>query len=117
MSAPFAAAFAEGDPTTLGARLLAQLKPAEEDAARGANLGILYVSEPAAVALPLLARELADGSGIASWVGGVGLGVCAAGQEVYETPAAAVMTAPVSRLSTVASAQAVPTCPAVNTSR
>src|SRR5439155_353221 len=43
--------------------------------------------------LPLLARELADASGIASWVGGVGLGVCAAGQEVYETPAAAVMTA------------------------
>ena len=87
MSAPFAAAFAEGDPATLGARLLAQLPKGQE-----ANLGILYVSEPAAVVLPLLARELADGSGIASWVGGVGLGVCAQGQEVYETPAAAVMT-------------------------
>jgi small ligand-binding sensory domain FIST len=93
MSAPFAAAFAEGDPTTLAARLLAQLSAAQGDSSHGATLGILYVSEPAAVALPLLARELADGSGIASWVGGVGLGVCAAGQEVYETPAAAVMTA------------------------
>jgi len=88
MSAPFAAAFAEGDPATLAARLLAQLP-----AGREANLGILYVSEPAGPMLPLLARELADGSGITSWVGGVGLGVCAQGQEVYETPAAAVMTA------------------------
>src|SRR5207244_12564044 len=58
-----------------------------------ANRGSRDVSEPAAMVLPLLARELADASGIASWVGGVGLGVCAAGQEVYETPAAAVMTA------------------------
>jgi small ligand-binding sensory domain FIST len=93
MSAPFAAAFAEGDPTTLAARLLAQLPAGQRDASGGANLGILYVSEPAAAVLPLLARELADGTGIASWVGGVGLGVCAAGQEVYETPAASVMTA------------------------
>ena len=46
MSAPFAAAFAEGDPATLAARCLAQLP-----AGQGANLGILYVSEPAA-ALP-----------------------------------------------------------------
>jgi small ligand-binding sensory domain FIST len=93
MSAPFAAAFAEGDPATLAARLLAELSAAQGNASHGATLGILYVSEPAAAVLPLLARELADGSGIASWVGGVGLGVCAAGQEVYETPAAAVMTA------------------------
>ncbi|HEV2336211.1 MAG TPA: FIST C-terminal domain-containing protein [Stellaceae bacterium] len=88
MSAPFAAVFAEGDPTTLASRLLAELPAGNE-----ANLGILYVSEPAAAVLPLLARELADGTGIASWVGGVGLGVFATGQEVYETPAAAVMTA------------------------
>ncbi|MFI4947413.1 MAG: FIST C-terminal domain-containing protein [Alphaproteobacteria bacterium] len=88
MSAPFAAVFAEGDPATLSARLLAELPAGNE-----ANLGILYVSEPAAATLPLLARELADGTGIASWVGGVGLGVFATGQEVYETPAAAVMTA------------------------
>src|SRR5690348_4510382 len=89
MSAPFAAAFAEGDPATLAARCLAQLPDTE-----GATLGILYLSEPAAVALPLIARELAIGTGISSWVGGVGLGVSAPGQEVYETPAAVVMTAP-----------------------
>jgi small ligand-binding sensory domain FIST len=88
MSTPFAAAFIKGELETLSARALAQL-PARE----GANLGILYVSEPAAVALPLLVRELADGTGIESWVGGVGLGVCTAGEEVYDMPAAAVMTA------------------------
>ncbi|HEV8679815.1 MAG TPA: FIST N-terminal domain-containing protein, partial [Stellaceae bacterium] len=88
MSGPFAAAFAAGDPETLATRLLAQLPTGQ-----GANLGILYVSEPAAVALPLLVQKLAEGSGIASWVGGVGLGVCAARQEVHDSPAAAVMTA------------------------
>ena len=88
MSGPFAAAFAAGDPETLAARLLAQLPSGQ-----GANLGILYVSEPASVALPLVVQKLAEGSGIASWVGGVGLGVCAAGHEVHDSPAAAVMTA------------------------
>ena len=33
-----------------------------------------------------------EATGIAAWVGGVGLGVCAAGQEVYDRPAAAVLT-------------------------
>ncbi len=89
MSAPaFAAAFAEGDPRTLAARCLAQLP-----AGQGANLGILYVSEPTAPALAELVRELSAGTGITAWVGGVGLGVCAPGHEVHEMPAAAVITA------------------------
>ena len=88
MSLRFAAAFAEGEPATLAARLVAQLPRVE-----GATLGILYLSEPAAAALPLLAGELAAGLGIDAWVGGVGLGVCAAGAEAYETPAAAVLVA------------------------
>jgi small ligand-binding sensory domain FIST len=88
MSTPFAAAFAEGDPATLAARCLAQL-PREQ----GGTLGILYVSEPAGRMLPALAREFAAGLGIDAWVGGVGLGVCAAGREVYDMPAVAVMTA------------------------
>jgi hypothetical protein len=75
--APWAAAFAEGDPSTLSTRCLEQLG----DTA-GATLGILYVSEPTALVLPLIARELAAATGISSWVGGVGLGVSAAGQEV-----------------------------------
>ncbi len=88
MSAPFAAAFADGDPRTLAARCLAQLP-----AGQGASLGILYVSEPTAPALAQLVRELTQGTGITSWVGGVGLGVFAAGREVHDSPAAAVMTA------------------------
>jgi small ligand-binding sensory domain FIST len=90
MSAGFAAAFAAGDASSLGPRLVAQL-PRDEMA----TLGILYVSEPAAQALPRLVDELTAGTGIANWVGGVGLGVCAAGEEVYDSPAAAVLTAAV----------------------
>ena len=93
MTTPFAAAFAVGDPATLAQRCLAQLPNQRDDA----TLGILYVSEPAAPALPQLVRDLAIATGITSWVGGVGLGVCAAGQEVYDRPAAAVMIAPLPR--------------------
>lgn len=90
MSAGFAAAFAAGEAATLGTRLVAQLTREAE-----ATLGILYVSEPAAPVLPRLVDELAAGTGIGHWVGGVGLGVCAAGEEVYDRPAAAVLTAAV----------------------
>jgi small ligand-binding sensory domain FIST len=90
----FAAAFAAGDPAGLGARLLAQL-PKAEQGDQPATLGIIYVSEPAAQALPGLVDELAAGTGIGNWVGGVGLGVCGGGEEVYERPAAAVLTAAV----------------------
>ena len=44
----------------------------------GANLGIFYLTEPAAAVLPELVRALAEHTGIHSWVGGVGLGVCSA---------------------------------------
>jgi len=90
MTAGFATAFAAGDAATLGSRLLAQLSPEAE-----ATLGIIYVSEPAADVLPRLVDELAAGTGIAQWTGGVGLGVCAGGEEVYDRPAAAVLTAAV----------------------
>jgi len=88
MNTPFAAAFAEGDASILSARLAGQLPKGQR-----ATLGILYVSEPAAPALPQLVRELTKATGITAWVGGVGLGVCAAGHEVYDSPAAAVLTA------------------------
>jgi len=90
MSTPFAAALAVGDMATLARDCLAQLPRPEKDA----TLGILYVSEPAAPALPQLVRDLAAGTGVASWVGGVGLGICAGGEEIYDRPAAAVMIAP-----------------------
>lgn len=90
MSAGFTAAFASGDAATLGARLVGQL-PREAEA----TLGILYVSEPAAQVLSKLVDELAVGTGIDHWTGGVGLGVCALGEEIYDQPAAAVLTAAV----------------------
>jgi small ligand-binding sensory domain FIST len=90
MSTPFAAALAVGDMATLARDCLAQLPRPEKDA----TLGILYVSEPAAPGLPQLVRDLAAGTGVSSWVGGVGLGICAGGEEIYDRPAAAVMIAP-----------------------
>src|SRR4051794_17490200 len=88
MSTRFAAAFAEGDPATLARQLCRQL-PEEQRA----TLGVLYVSEPAGSAFPQLVRELAEATGTAAWVGGVGLGVCTAGSEVHEEPAAALLLA------------------------
>ena len=87
MSGPFAAAFARGNPASLAASLLAEL-PAQRDA----TLGIVYASEPTGPHFAQLVDDLAAVTGIKNWVGGVGLGVCAPGQEVYEEPAAAVMT-------------------------
>src|SRR5258708_25781717 len=83
MNTPFAAAFAADDMPTLAQRCLAQLPSTDNDA----TLGILYVSEPAAPALPRLVRDLAAGTGIASWVGGVGLSICRGGEEDYDPPA------------------------------
>ena len=91
MSARFAAAVATGDPASLAAQCIAALPPVD-----GATLGILYTTEPAAAALPEITRALSAHTGIRSWVGGVGLGVCSATAEVFEEPAAVVMTAALS---------------------
>ncbi|HEY3909504.1 MAG TPA: FIST C-terminal domain-containing protein [Stellaceae bacterium] len=88
MSAQFAAAAAAGDPASLVARCGAGLAPVE-----GANLGIVYTTEPAASVLPELLRELSERTGVESWVGGVGLGVCSAANEVFDEPAAVAMIA------------------------
>ncbi len=88
MSARFAAAAAAGEPESLAARCIAGLAAVD-----GATLGILYTTEPAAAALPELVRALSEHTGIRSWVGGVGLGVCSATTEIFDQPAAVVMTA------------------------
>ena len=88
MSAHFAAAVATGDRVSLVARCVAGIP-----ALKGANLGILYLSEPAASAFPQLVRALAERTGIHAWVGGVGLGVCSAEDEIFDEPAAVAMTA------------------------
>ena len=88
MSARFAAVSATGDPASLAAQCVAALPIVD-----GATLGILYTTEPAAAVLPEITRALAAHTGIRSWVGGVGLGVCSAASEIFDEPAAVVMTA------------------------
>jgi small ligand-binding sensory domain FIST len=88
MSARFAATAAAGDPTALAAQCIAGLQVVDR-----ATLGILYTTEPAAPVFPDLARALAEHTGIGSWVGGVGLGVCSAAAEIFDEPAVVVMTA------------------------
>jgi len=88
VSARFAAASATGDPASLAAQCIAALPEVD-----GATLGILYTTEPAATAVPEITRALGAHTGIRSWVGGVGLGVCSAAAEIFEEPAAVVMTA------------------------
>ena len=88
MSARFGAVLAAGDPASLAAQCIAGLPVVD-----GATLGILYATEPAAAILPELARDLAEHTGIRSWVGGIGLGVCSATAEIFDQPAAAVMVA------------------------
>jgi len=88
VTAQFAAVAVSGDAAGLAAQCVAAL-PAVD----GATLGILYTTEAAAPALPEITRALTERTGIRSWVGGVGLGVCAAETEVFEEPAVVVMTA------------------------
>jgi small ligand-binding sensory domain FIST len=88
VSARFAAASATGDPASLAAQCLAALPVVD-----GATLGILYTTEAAAAALSEITHALSAHTGIRSWVGGVGLGVCSAAAEIFEEPAAVVMTA------------------------
>jgi small ligand-binding sensory domain FIST len=88
MTARFAASVTTGDPGNLAARVVASLPKIE-----GATLGILYATEPAAGILPDLLDALAMRTGIKSWVGGVGLGICATATEIFDEPAVAAMVA------------------------
>jgi small ligand-binding sensory domain FIST len=88
MSAGFAVASAVGDPASLAERCVAGIPATQQ-----ATLGILYTTEPAASVMPQIARALSDHVGVHSWVGGVGLGICSGDAEVFDEPAAVVMTA------------------------
>jgi small ligand-binding sensory domain FIST len=90
MSPRFAATLAVGDPASLAERCIAGIPAADRS-----NLGILYLTEPAAPVLPELVGALAERTGIGSWVGGVGLGVCSGNEEIFDEPAAVAMTAAV----------------------
>jgi len=53
----------------------------------GGNLGFVYVTDHFADALGEVVARLRSDTGIAHWVGTVGLGVCAPGVEYFDTPA------------------------------
>ena len=56
-----------------------------------ANLGFLYVTDALSEDLALILERLKVTTGVQSWVGTVGMGICATGVEYYDVPAAAVM--------------------------
>ncbi len=86
----FRAAHAAGGPWPALARAcLEQLFPLPD----GANLGFLYVTDALAGDLANVLAFLRERTRIADWVGGVGLGICAAGVETFECPGLAVMVA------------------------
>lgn len=58
-----------------------------------ANLGFLYVSDTFADLLPGLLAHFRAETGVAHWVGGVGMGICATGKEYYQTGAVVAMVA------------------------
>ena len=66
-----------------------QLHPLPE----GANLGFLYVTDLLADRLEDILAQLKESTGIAHWVGGVGMGICAADRGYFARPAMAVMAA------------------------
>lgn len=60
--------------------------------AGSANLGFVFASDAFAARGAELAAYLRDATGIAHWVGSVGLGVCAAGVEYFDQPALCLLT-------------------------
>ncbi len=61
--------------------------------ARGANLGFVYASDAFAGELEPALERLRAATGVAQWVGSVGLGVSATAREYHEVPALCVLLA------------------------
>ena len=64
---------------------------AQPDTIARPNLGIVYFTDAYASAAEPLLRELRSRTGIAHWVGGVGVGIAADAQEYFDQPALALM--------------------------
>ncbi len=74
-------------------RALAQVAAAraQPDTIARPNLGIVYFTDAYASAAEQLLRELRSRTGVAHWVGGVGVGIAADAQEYFDQPALALM--------------------------
>ena len=69
------------------------LKPLDSPA----SLGFVYVTDYLADDLKHILSHLTEQTGIEQWVGTVGIGICAGGQEFFDRPALAVMTMPIDK--------------------
>lgn len=63
------------------------------DVKGNANLGFVYVTDALADDLPSILTFLRETTGIADWVGTIGVGICGSENEYFDVPAVAVMTA------------------------
>ena len=59
----------------------------------GANVAFLYVTDALAGALPAIAAYLKEHTGVAHWVGTVGVGICGGAREYHDEPAISLMVA------------------------
>ena len=83
MTGGFRAAWGAGPDVGVAARACAE----RLGRAEGCGLGVLYVSDAAAHDLAGISRLIAESSGVERWIGGVGVGVCAAalGEAPFES--------------------------------
>lgn len=68
-----------------------QAQSASGDYARGANLGFAYFTDAYVPHADTILATLKARTGIVSWIGSVGVGICATGVEYLDEPALAVM--------------------------
>jgi len=87
--APFRIAHASGSWHQAAKACLSQLG----DAKGRANLGFVYVTDALADELPNILAFLRQATGIAEWVGTIGVGVFATDAEYFDVPAIAIMAA------------------------
>ncbi|NKB19955.1 MAG: histidine kinase [Alphaproteobacteria bacterium] len=60
-------------------------------AAKGRNLGFVYVSDSLDEDLHLILKRLKEATRIHDWVGTIGFGICISGTEFFDMPAMAIM--------------------------
>jgi small ligand-binding sensory domain FIST len=60
---------------------------------RAANVGFVYATDAFADALPTIHTELKERTDVAHWLGTVGVGICASGQEYHDRPALSILLA------------------------
>ncbi len=58
-----------------------------------ANFGFLYLSDHLAGTTDILLSRLKEVTGITAWIGTVGIGIIASGNEYYDQPAMTIMLA------------------------